>query len=102
MYVYIESEPKLYTVGFYDPAGKWHSDSDHVEREKAAERVSWLNRGDFEKCYAELQGERKRADKLEAAIKYATDYLDGDGSPLNTIGYKSKAHNELLSALDES
>ena len=98
MYVYIESEPKLFTVGFYDPNGNWHSDSDHQDREKAAERVAWLNRGDFDKCYEELQGERKRADRLETAIKYATDYLD---KPLNQIGYGSKAHRELLDAINE-
>lgn len=43
MYVYIKSEPQLYTVGFYDPAGKWHPESDHETREAAAERVHWLN-----------------------------------------------------------
>lgn len=43
MYVYIEPEPNLFTVGFYDPNGKWHPDSDHTDREEAAKRVSWLN-----------------------------------------------------------
>lgn len=43
MYVYIRSEPGLFTVGFYDPRGKWHTDSDHEDREKAARRVAWLN-----------------------------------------------------------
>jgi len=43
MYVYINSEPSLYTVGFYSPDGEWHPDSDHSIREEAAERVAWLN-----------------------------------------------------------
>jgi hypothetical protein len=43
MWVYIQSEPSLWTVGFYDPSGKWHTDSDHDSREKAAERVAYLN-----------------------------------------------------------
>lgn len=42
-YVYIKSEPQLWTVGFYDPQGKWRSDSDHDAREDAAERVAYLN-----------------------------------------------------------
>lgn len=42
-YVYIRSEPGLYTVGFYDPTGKWRSESDHADREAAARRVAWLN-----------------------------------------------------------
>jgi hypothetical protein len=42
-YVYIKSEPHLFTVGFYDPKGKWHADSDHTDREEAAKRVAYLN-----------------------------------------------------------
>lgn len=46
-YVYIltENEPthKLYTVGFYDPDGKFITDSDHNNREDAAKRVAYLN-----------------------------------------------------------
>lgn len=45
MYVYVESEPGLWTVGFYDPAGAWHGDSDHATRDAAAERVHYLNGG---------------------------------------------------------
>lgn len=45
MYVYVQSEPGLWTVGFYDPDGKWHSDSDWDIKEGAAERVHWLNGG---------------------------------------------------------
>lgn len=42
-YVYIRSEPGLYTVGFYKPDGKWEPESDHESSEEAAERVSFLN-----------------------------------------------------------
>lgn len=43
MWVYIQSEPSLWTVGFYDPAGAWQPDSDHDKREEAARRCAWLN-----------------------------------------------------------
>lgn len=45
MYVYIksESDPDLWTVGFYDPQGKWHAESDHRNEQAAAARVAWLN-----------------------------------------------------------
>lgn len=43
MYVYIKSEPGLWTVGFYDPDGDWCPESDHATTDAAAERVSWLN-----------------------------------------------------------
>ena len=45
MWVYIQSEPNLYTVGFYDPAGQWHADTDYNSRDEAAERVRWLSGG---------------------------------------------------------
>lgn len=44
-WVYIQSEPGLYTVGFYAPSGDWHTDSDYGKREDAAERVHYLNGG---------------------------------------------------------
>lgn len=44
-YVYIQSEPGLWTVGFYDNKGEWEPESDHNTSEKAAERVHYLNGG---------------------------------------------------------
>lgn len=52
-YVYIQSEKagrdgattNLWTVGFYDPTGKFVPESDHVRWEEAAKRVSYLNGG---------------------------------------------------------
>jgi hypothetical protein len=45
MWVYKQTEPGLWTVGFYDPEGKWHPDSDWDDWERAAERVRYLNGG---------------------------------------------------------
>lgn len=42
-YVYIQTEPRLWTVGFYRPDGKWQSESDHGSPDDAARRVAWLN-----------------------------------------------------------
>jgi hypothetical protein len=42
-YVYIKSEPGLWTVGFYKPDGRLEPESDHGEREAAADRVAYLN-----------------------------------------------------------
>lgn len=42
-YVYIRSEPGLWTVGFYRPDGKFEPESDHGDSEDAARRVAWLN-----------------------------------------------------------
>lgn len=43
MYVYIESEKGLWTVGFYSPDGKWNPESYHSSPKEAAQRVAWLN-----------------------------------------------------------
>lgn len=47
MYVYIPCSDYdiAFVVGFYDPTGKWHGESDHQTKESAAERVRWLNGG---------------------------------------------------------
>lgn len=44
-YVYIQSEPQLWTVGFYDPTGNWHAENDYRAPTLAASRVHWLNGG---------------------------------------------------------
>lgn len=43
MYVYVRSEPGLWTVGFYKPDGAWESESDHGSTQEAADRVAYLN-----------------------------------------------------------
>lgn len=45
MWVYVQSERNLWTVGHHSPDGKWHPDSDHDSREAAAARVHYLNGG---------------------------------------------------------
>ena len=45
MYVYIKSEERCFTVGFYRPNGVWEPESDYGTREEAAERVHYLNGG---------------------------------------------------------
>ena len=46
MWVFIKSEEGLYTVGFYDPQGGWHTDSDYDYKSEAAQRVHYLNGGE--------------------------------------------------------
>ena len=44
-WVYVRSEPGLWTVGFYAPDGTWNTDDDFDDRDEARKRVSWLNGG---------------------------------------------------------
>lgn len=43
MYVYVQTESKLWTVGFYQPDGNFHAESDHTNPSGAAKRVAYLN-----------------------------------------------------------
>lgn len=45
MYVYVESEPGLWTVGFYDPKGKFQAARDFTDEFEAAKYCHWLNGG---------------------------------------------------------
>ncbi len=61
MYVYIKSEPMLWTVGHYTPEGKWMPERDYNSPEEAAARVAWLNGGGkaaarHSKCYRTQDG----------------------------------------------
>lgn len=42
-WVYVQSEPGLFTVGFYAPNGDWHPDRDYDSRDEAADRCAYLN-----------------------------------------------------------
>jgi hypothetical protein len=46
-WVYIKSEPNLWTVGFYSPDSKWHPDSDWPSAAQAAARVHYQKDPDF-------------------------------------------------------
>jgi hypothetical protein len=43
VYVYIESEPGVFTVGFYTPATTWTPESDHTTQQEAIDRMRYLN-----------------------------------------------------------
>lgn len=43
MYVYIQSEKNIWTVGFYSPDGQWQAESDYDIKKVAAQRTAWLN-----------------------------------------------------------
>lgn len=62
MYIYIRSEPQLWTVGHYTPSGKWEPESDHSTRNEAANRVAYLN-GD-----SDAKELHERIAQLEAKI----------------------------------
>lgn len=42
-YVYRQTEPSLWTVGYYDPSGAWHPNRDCGSSDYAAALIAWLN-----------------------------------------------------------
>lgn len=44
-YVYIRTEPGLWTAGFYGADGQFEPESDHGSPNEASQRVAWLNGG---------------------------------------------------------
>ena len=76
-YVYIRSEPGLWTVGFYRPDGSWEPESDHGSTEEAAARVAYLN-GDQS---AAVDALAKRVVELEQEARARRDRVAlGGGS----------------------
>lgn len=50
-WVFIETMPQVWSVGFYSPEGKWHRDADYNSTADAAARVHYLNGGFSMKNY---------------------------------------------------
>lgn len=43
MYIYLPSQLGQFTVGFHDPRGNWHPESQHNTTRSAAQRCAFLN-----------------------------------------------------------
>ena len=67
MYIYESFETGVFTVGFYNPHGKFVSESDHGTIEEAAERVMILN-GDFD-CKALYESKILKLQKEIISLK---------------------------------
>lgn len=68
-WVYIKSETRLWTVGFYRPDGNWEAESGYASAEAAAERVHYLNGGSDHKVDDALK-------RLEDTITDSNDKID--------------------------
>jgi len=79
MYVYHDSEDGIYTVGFYDPNGKWHPESDQTSEDKAARRVHFLNGGSENINVDEIIGKENLIKKVNEPIFKLRQELVGKG-----------------------
>ncbi|SRR5258706_7855734 len=78
-YVYIRSEPELWTVGFYS-GDKWNPDSDHSTKGAAADRVHYLNGGSYSAERAAIAAQnRELVEALALAEALRPKILKGFG-----------------------
>ncbi len=97
MYVFIQSEPGLYTVGFYKPDGKFEPVDDYSKKQEAEKQVHYLNGGTTESEPKEKEETRQynivwavrlqSTDKVAAAKKARSMMLNPDNN--STLFYVS-------------
>lgn len=89
-YLYIQSQPQVWTVGFYMPNGTWVAETDWSSPELAAKRVRRLNGGDEgrrldngnDEKRAAAAAERRRYALLQAAATIYAAYCDPLAGPM--------------------
>lgn len=88
-WVYLRSEPTLWTVGFYRTDGRWEPDSDHDSADEAAQRVRWLNGAADE-----------HHDRMVRALLLCGDVHDGEDGSVGLVDPQALTH--LLDGMDET
>lgn len=105
MYVYIQTEtnPDLFTTGFYRPDGTWEPDSDHPTREEAEHQVAILNGGTITKKHLpDLIKAYVREDGSEGTATYRDIVTDLLHHATDTIGITHlKAFEYIMSSAKE-
>jgi hypothetical protein len=77
-WVYKQTEPGLWTVGYYAPNGDWESDSDHGERQAARDKVRWLNGGEVPAFSARIINEANLEPPRELVDKFMAGQVISD------------------------
>jgi hypothetical protein len=80
-YVYIQTEPRLWTTGFYNPEGTWYSESDCGDKDDAAARVAWLNGAGTAPDPKHAEAARKWHDAVSPLRDIAEEMGNADSMP---------------------
>jgi len=78
MYVYIRSEPQLWTVGHYGDDGRFVPESDHGSTDEAAMRVNALNGGMDINAYDVIASLKSEIKNLQLTIRLLNGESGGD------------------------
>lgn len=86
-YVYIRSEPGLWTVGHRD-GGSWEPESDHGSEAEAARRVAWLNGSpsDYHLLIEQRDEARGEVRRLRAGAEKVLDSYISTAKEANDVG----------------
>ena len=84
-WVYIKSEPRLWTVGFYRPDGKWEPESDHSTPEEAARQVNFLCGGSLPSLEAQRDALKERVAELEEGLTYIANTTSKSINPSDRL-----------------
>lgn len=76
MFVYLQTEPNLFTVGFYDNKKKWQPETDYPTREEAADRAAYLNGDVTKKSLPNLVKAYAAADNSDGTATYRNIVTD--------------------------
>jgi hypothetical protein len=83
MYVYKRTEPGLFTVGYYDPDGKFYPEMDLPEKDEAAKRVHYLNGGVNPELFGQVISELYAvAANINFLVEDLNQRLDRKSSPV--------------------
>lgn len=84
-YVYKRSEPQLWTVGYYTPAGKFDPESDHSTEREASDRVRYLNGGTLATYATDADPANSTKELLVTAIESLGDTKTTDNALVNAL-----------------
>lgn len=94
-YVYIKSEPQLWTVGHYDPSDKFIPESDHNTESDASERAAFLNGADTRGAKLERFWQR------HSEWSQATFGTDAERGPIGPLKHLEREAREAQAKPDD-
>jgi hypothetical protein len=89
-FIYIKTEPQLWTTGHYDPDGRFHPDDDFGSPDEAADRCAYLN-GDASVDLDEVKDLIKALKKEVKEIRQCRSLSQDFGGPKNLYPRKECA-----------
>lgn len=83
MYIYKKTGKQVFTVGYYDPGGKFVTETVHTEKDDAAKRIHYLNGGVNPELFGQVIGDLYAAvANINFLVEDLNQRLDRKSSPV--------------------